>query len=243
MTVAYLVTPVLGLQNADPATIQSFETTVVNGNMNAIDTAIGTDRGRLTNLETAILKAVADLDALIVNSATTFRGKIIHVNSLNANFQAQNSVWVQVTPAMNVATTVVRDTEYAKATGQFKVVGARVMLVDGTEYAWKNAAWQLQPWAVAAGTAFYSGAGGSSAAPLFWDGGVVITFPVGRFTQPPIVTVGGANAGGAVVWPWVSVAATTTTVTIAGLRVGATPLSTQSFNWEAVQMSPAAAAG
>ena len=134
----YIVTPVLGLQEADPATIQLFETPVFNANLNAIDTAIGNDRGRLTPLENAAVKSVTDLDALILNSASAFRGRIIYVANLAANFQSNGTIWVQATVA-TVATTTIRDTEYAKASGQFKVAGASVVdSSTGIRYIWST---------------------------------------------------------------------------------------------------------
>lgn len=48
---AYIVTPVLGMQLADPSTIQAFETTVVNDNFLAIESGFTADRARLTTIE------------------------------------------------------------------------------------------------------------------------------------------------------------------------------------------------
>ena len=131
----YIVTPNLGLQEADPATIQLFETPVFNANLNAIDTAIGADRGRLTPLENASVKSVTDLDALILNSASAFRGRIIYVANLAANFQSNGTIWVQATSA-SVATVAIRDTEYAKAAAAFRVTGAQVRTAD-TGFVWE----------------------------------------------------------------------------------------------------------
>jgi hypothetical protein len=137
--VGYTITPNLGLQEADPATIQLFETTVFNANLNAIDTAFGADRGRLTPLENAAVKSVTDLDALILISASTFRGRIVYVANLAADFQSNGTTWAQASTAV-VATTIIRDTEYAKATGAYKVVGARVT-VGSLDFVYNGTVW------------------------------------------------------------------------------------------------------
>lgn len=51
---AYIVSPVLGMNLADPATVQAFETTVVNNNFLAIEGGFTADRVRLTAAEAAV---------------------------------------------------------------------------------------------------------------------------------------------------------------------------------------------
>lgn len=48
---AYIVSPALGMNLADPTTIQNFETPVVNNNFLALENGIVADRVRLTSLE------------------------------------------------------------------------------------------------------------------------------------------------------------------------------------------------
>lgn len=125
----YITTPVLGMLLADPLTVQAFETTVVNGNFLALENGIANDRVRISAVELAKPILVADLDALAAASATTFEGKFAWVDSLNCAFVASDSIWLQITEAQ-VATTTIRDTEFAKGAGAYKVAGARVYVDD-----------------------------------------------------------------------------------------------------------------
>lgn len=65
---------------------------------------------------------VDDLDGLAAVS-TAAEGRIIHVDEGGANFQAQDGVWVQITPS-RFATSADRDTAYAKAAAAYRVAGA-----------------------------------------------------------------------------------------------------------------------
>lgn len=67
---------------------------------------------------------VADLDAL--PTATLFQeGTLIHVDSLNVDFQNRDSAWVQNGIA-TVSSVANRNTEYAKASAAYRVNGAQV---------------------------------------------------------------------------------------------------------------------
>lgn len=62
---------------------------------------------------------VATLDDLNVLSAAG-EGQIVHVDELGCNFQAIDTVWVQITEA-TVADNTARDTAYGRAAGVYKV--------------------------------------------------------------------------------------------------------------------------
>jgi hypothetical protein len=104
-------------------------------------------RTRLASLEATLLRNVADLDALVTYDPAALEGRILNVDELNADFQAQDGVWVQITPAL-FATATARDTAYAKASGFFKVDNVRAYVTadkilyryNGTAAAWK--AWE-----------------------------------------------------------------------------------------------------
>ena len=120
---------------------------------------------------------------------------------------------------------------------------------DGNEYKYTSTGWKLwgskagaAPFAAAAGVANFSGVGGSVNAPIYWDNAVTVTFPAGRFTQPPIVTVTGRQTSG-IVWPIISTAPTVNGFTVQGVRVGSLTTSAMSFSWDAVQMTASSAAG
>ena len=121
---------------ADPATVQAFETTVVNNNFLAIEGGFTADRNRLTTVEgraTAIeggitsgglfVFSVADLDAL-PSAGSVSEGRRLHVDSMGCDFQVQDGAWVQATVAV-FSSTANRDTEYAKASAVYRTQGAR----------------------------------------------------------------------------------------------------------------------
>lgn len=119
---AYIVTPDLGLELADPATIQAFETPVVNENFLKLEAAIVATSG--------LIKRVADLNALAALSLTGITsGTVVEVQELRALFMrnAAGSAWQQMTPSA-FATTAARDTAYAKASGAFLVTGAQSVI-------------------------------------------------------------------------------------------------------------------
>ena len=126
---AYTISPVLGMQLPDPLTIQAFETTVVNSDFLAIDTAIGADRTRLTALELYVEADLADLNALSSYNATNMEGRTVFIKSMGVDFQARSGVWVQTGVAI-FATAAARDTEYAKASGAYLVQGAKSARTD-----------------------------------------------------------------------------------------------------------------
>lgn len=76
----------------------------------------------------ALITNVADLDALVLLSATAYESKIVNVDEINANFQAQDGVWKQITVA-EAASAAARTTAYAKASGAFLVQGAPSRIV------------------------------------------------------------------------------------------------------------------
>lgn len=92
------------------------------------------------------------------------------------------------------------------------------------------------PYAMAAGAAFF----GSSSVAAGANVSVTINFPVGRFTQPPIITAMCAN--GRVTLAWGSVTTTSAVITGSNWSTGAMPGS-QQVNWVAVQMTPDSSIG
>lgn len=130
---AYIVTPDLGLELADPATIQPFETANVNGNFLKLEAAIIGDR----------IPVAADLSALSSLSAASREGRLVFVDELKCVFQAIDGAWVQVTKAV-VASVNARDSAYAKASSAYLVRGATVRTSDtGYEYYRDGSAWKL----------------------------------------------------------------------------------------------------
>ena len=158
----YYVTPDLGLELADPATVQAFETVNVNDNFLTLEAGIVADRVRLAALE-GNLKRVADLTALAVLALAGVQpGTVVEVGELRALFMRNfaNTAWEQVTPA-RFATSSARDTAYAKAAAAFRVDGATSILTTGTT------AGAVQAWR-----------GGTSGGWRFVDGRVPL-FPAG----------------------------------------------------------------
>jgi hypothetical protein len=98
----------------------------------------------------------------------------------------------------------------------------------GTGSGWTHSLNGSTPFAMAAGVG--SNSAGASAS---------ITFPVGRFTQPPLVTM--ANTG-ATVSALNAASITTTGATMAGYSAAGAAIATN-FMWVAVQMTPTSAAG
>lgn len=88
--------------------------------------------------------AVTDLDALALLNPSTWESRVVLVDALNANFQASDGSWVQITTA-RVADTSARDLEYGKASGAYRVLGARVLVTGFTrpiEYEYSGSAWE-----------------------------------------------------------------------------------------------------
>lgn len=135
---AYYVTPDLGLELADPLTIQPFETTNVNSNFELLEAGIVADRvrlglveGRATVLETdvetlqdRVTARPADLAALAaLPTGELLAGDLARVTAGGAIFVWSGSAWVQATQA-SFASVAARDTAYAKASAAYRVVGA-----------------------------------------------------------------------------------------------------------------------
>lgn len=88
------------------------------------------------------------------------------------------------------------------------------------------AALELQQW----GDALSSGLAGSSSAPVFWDGGTVIIFPVPYAAIPIVLT--DVSAGGSVLWTSVS-SISTTQVIVRLHRIGSAPGAGFVIHWTA----------
>lgn len=102
----------------------------------------------------------------------------------------------------------------------------------------------FSPFAEAAGEATTSGATGSSSAPVYWSGNETVTFPVGRFTEPPIVTATpAANASGTILLGIQVHDITTSGFTYKVMRINAAPASGTKIHWHAIQMTASTAAG
>lgn len=110
---------------ANPGTGEPFSTAVVNGDFLILESAI-------TVLQSQALIAVADLTALITLAAGSYPGRSVYVTAMKTDFKSVGGTWTQ----QGVATfpdTATRDTEYAKASGAFKVQGARCR-ITGSVY-------------------------------------------------------------------------------------------------------------
>jgi hypothetical protein len=122
-----------------------------------------------------------------------------------------------------------------------------VVLADGVRYEFTGSTWELSDrgiFASARGKATstaIAGAGGS--APVYWGGYEPVTFPAGRFTQPPIVVASPGFASGSVLIGVAVSSVTTTGFEYRLLRVGASPSSGSEVYWVAEQTTSAASAG
>lgn len=129
---AYYVTPDLGLELADPLTIQAFETVNVNDNFLTLEAGIVADRVRLsaaepkiTALEARVTQRPVDLDALAaVGTGSLLSGDLARVTEGGALFFWAGTAWEQLSVA-KFASTAARDTAYAKASAAYRVTGAR----------------------------------------------------------------------------------------------------------------------
>ena len=118
-------------------TITGTDPAVLDDLLNAIGGAANTDIGALdTRIDSLESINVADLNAIGTASP---EGKILHVDDMGANFQAQDAAWVQITDA-RFASTGDRDTAYAKAAGAYLVAGARA-IISGVTYRYSGSAW------------------------------------------------------------------------------------------------------
>lgn len=128
---SYYITPDLGLELADPLTIQAFETVNVNSNFELLESAIVADRVRITanevNIETLqdrVTLRVADFDALAAAStAELLSGDLAYVTEGAVIVVWSGLAWTQATTA-KFATATARDTAYAKASAAYRVAGA-----------------------------------------------------------------------------------------------------------------------
>lgn len=98
-----------------------------------------------------------------------------------------------------------------------------------------------QPFKVAAGLANTSSIAQSNFNGLFWDTATTVTFPSGRFTQSPIVTLT-LDSGVTVQWAVLVGAPSTTSFTFFSVRLAATPQLT-AVRYIAVQMTTGSGAG
>lgn len=133
----------------------------------------------------------------------------------------------------------------AGAPGQHATVYADPTPANNGDYAWNGTAWvrRMAPFAMATGVVQSANAGGSSAPPVYWDGGTLINFPAGRFTVAPVVTVTLQDDPVSGI-SWVATYSTTATQTVARvLRIGGPPTASYKIGWTAIQMTPTSAAG
>lgn len=211
---AYIVTPDLGLELADPSTVQPFETPNVNSNFLTLEAGVVADRVRLSAIE-GNLKRVADLDALAaLSTAGVGAGSIVEVGELRALFMRNfaNTAWEQITAA-RFATTAARDTAYAKAAGAYQKQGARAT-TDDVGFEWTY--YEL----FNAGTNKF----GATTAGWYPSPGQQIqaAFTVSSLSLPnnSETTIGGGGAGGAWTeefdpWGWHDAVTTPSRITMA----------------------------
>jgi hypothetical protein len=98
-----------------------------------------------------------------------------------------------------------------------------------------------QPFAQAAGIAAGNTTNIGSASGWFWNGVTTVTFPVGRFTQPPIVTVVG-DATNIIMFTQMAAAPTTSGFGFVNVRIAAYPTNQNGY-WTATQMTSGSGAG
>lgn len=96
------------------------------------------------------------------------------------------------------------------------------------------------PWAMASGVG-RSNAGSGTSGNVYWDGGVTVTLPAGRFTQAPQVVTTPEYSGQVLTSNLIS--RTTSSFVVRTIRFGAQVLNNTDINWTAVQMSSGNAAG
>lgn len=96
--------------------------------------------------------------------------------------------------------------------------------------------------AEAGGKASSGGSAGGNSAPVFWDTSTTITLPVGKFTQPPIVTTS-VEAGSSVMWESQTSPPTTSAIVVRLMRIGVTPPAGSVIHWHARQATSGSAAG
>lgn len=124
--------------------------------------------------------------------------------------------------------------ELAEITGYTGLIVTRLDM--GQEYIYRNGSWQpLGVFAQAAGVTSFTMSGNSTTKQ--------VSFPAGRFTQPPILTLGKAmSAGGKIVFAAVNV--TTTGFTMyAQTADGSSTSIPVGVEWAAVQISATSGAG
>lgn len=96
------------------------------------------------------------------------------------------------------------------------------------------------PWAMAAGVGA-SGANASNSGIVYWDDGVTVTLPAGRFTSAPIITVTPQRSDHMLLCVVMSRSASSFTVRT--VRLTSAVATGTDFRWIAVQMTPAGASG
>ena len=114
--------------------------------------------------------------------------------------------------------------------------GQVAYVIGGNLYEATGSAWAMQTFAEAAGSVTFGSSGGAN----YLD--VAVSFPAGRFTQPPLVLVGTqANTSGS------TLSAAAVNVTTGGftarMAFAGGWISTYTIPWHAVQMTPTSAAG
>lgn len=153
---AYYVTPDLGLELADPLTIQPFETTNVNSNFELLEAGIVADRVRLTlvegrastletdveTLQDRVTARPADLTALAaLPTGELLAGDSAYVAEGAVVMRWSGSAWVQSSLAV-FASTAARDTAYAKASAAYRVANVHCLTSDtGSEWVYTGTQW------------------------------------------------------------------------------------------------------
>jgi hypothetical protein len=96
----------------------------------------------------------------------------------------------------------------------------------------------VRPFATASGTVNVTQSFGPSNG--FYYGLATVTFPVGRFSQVPVVTIG-STVGNVLTTGSIGTPPSTTSVTV--YAVGSVVSQVSSIQWMAVQMTPTSGAG
>lgn len=131
-----------------------------------------------------------------------------------------------------------------------RIVSIRADLTETTQLANLNndELWLLdadlhsprRPFAVAAGTVLSAANAGNSGG-IYWDNGVTVMLPAGRFTVPPIIVATAERS--AQVLSANILSRTATSFTVRTIRFGAAVTTGTVVHWHAIQMTEGSANG
>lgn len=89
----------------------------------------------------ATIANIFTLDDLATYPAADYEARILHVDEIGANVQAQDGVWVQISDAKFTNTTA-RDTAYARASAAYRIAGVIARTTaDGITWRHNGTAW------------------------------------------------------------------------------------------------------